>query len=56
MTKPTQREKRADQKFEDAAKQADRHTTPSREKAARLITQGNAIKMGRPIPKYAKGN
>ena len=39
---------------EQAAKEADRHTTPAREMAARLITQGNAIKAGRPIPGYAK--
>ena len=39
---------------EQAAKEVDRHTTPAREDAARLITQGNAIKAGRPIPGYAK--
>ena len=50
----TQRTKRANEKFEQAAQQADKHTRPSREKAARLITQGNAIKAGRPIPSYAR--
>ena len=49
----TAREQRADQKFEQGARQADRGTRPAREDAARLITQGNAIKAGRPIPGYA---
>lgn len=56
MTKPAlSRKQRADEKFEQAAA-TDRSTDAGREKAARLITQGNAIKMGRPVPKYAKGN
>lgn len=50
------REKRADQKFEQAAGLADRNTKLSREKAARAITEGNAIKAGRPVPKHAKGS
>ena len=55
MTKATTtREQRADQKFEQAARQADRGTPSAREDAARLMTQGNAIKAGRPIPGYAK--
>lgn len=52
--KPTPRTQKANEKLEQAAKSADRNTTPSREKAARLITQANAIKAGRPVPKYAK--
>ena len=55
MTKAaTAREQRAEQKFEQAARQADQGTRAGREAAARLITQGNAIKAGRPIPGYAK--
>ena len=55
MTKAaTTREQRADQKFEQAARQASRGTRQAREDAARLMTQGNAIKAGRPIPGYAK--
>ena len=40
----------------DALSQLLRHRPDSqaREDAARLITQGNAIKAGRPIPGYAK--
>ena len=54
MTKATTtREQRADQKFEQAARQAGRGTPSAREDAARLMTQGNAIKAGRPIPGYA---
>ena len=49
------RAQRAAQKFEQAAKRADLGTRPAREDAARLLTQGNAIKAGRPIPAYAKG-
>lgn len=55
MTKAaTTREHRANQKFEQAARKAGRGTPSAREDAARLITQGNAIKAGRPIPSYAK--
>lgn len=55
MTKAaTAREQRANQKFEQAARKASRGTPSAREDAARLITQGNAIKAGRPIPGYAK--
>ena len=55
MTKAaTTREQRAAQKFEQAARQLSRGTRQAREDAARLITQGNAIKAGRPIPGYAK--
>ncbi len=50
----TQRTKRANEKFEQAAKQSDKHTRAGRETAARLITQGNAIKRGTPIPPYAR--
>lgn len=48
------KDKRADEKLEQAAKQADRGTRPGREQAARLITQANAIKRGAPIPSFAK--
>lgn len=55
MTKAaTAREQRANQKFEQAARKASRGTPSAREDAARLITQGNAIKAGRPIPSCAK--
>ena len=50
----TTREQRANQKFEQAARQAGRGTPSAREDAARLMTQGNAIKAGRPVPSYAK--
>ena len=40
--------------LEQSAKEADRHTTPAREMAARLIAHANAVKAGRPIPGYAK--
>ena len=33
---------------EQAAKEADRHTTPAREIAARLIAHANAVKARRP--------
>ena len=49
-----ERHQRAEQKFEQAAAQADKGTRHGREEAARLLTQGNAIKAGRPIPGYAK--
>lgn len=52
----TTRQAKANQKFEQAASLADRNTKPSREKAARAITEGNAIKAGRPVPKHAKGS
>lgn len=55
----TTRQARANQKYEQAAMAADRARTnrPSVafERAARLITEGNAIKAGRPVPKHAKG-
>ena len=35
---------------EQAAKEADRHTTPAREMAARLIAHANAVKARRPVP------
>ena len=55
MTKATTtREQRANQKFEQAARKAGRGTPSAREDAARLMTQGNAIKAGRPVPSYAK--
>ena len=55
MTKAaTAREQRANQKFEQAARKASRGTPSAREDAARIITQGNAIKAGRPIPSCAK--
>ena len=53
MKTPT-RAQRANEKLEQAAKQADKGTKPARENAARLITQANAIKAGRPIPAHAK--
>ena len=37
-----------------AAKKPATAKKAAREEAARLITQGNAIKAGRPIPSYAK--
>lgn len=52
--KKTDRIKAANEKLERAAKEADKNTRPGREAAARLITQANAIKAGRPIPSYAK--
>ena len=39
---------------EQAAKEADRHTTPAREMAARLMSHANAIKARRPVPEYAR--
>ena len=39
---------------EQAAKEADRHTTPAREDAARLIAHANAVKARRPVPEYAR--
>ena len=39
---------------EQAAKEADRHTTPAREMAARLIAHANAVKARRPVPEYAR--
>ena len=35
---------------EQAAKEADRHTTPAREMAARLVSHANAVKARRPVP------
>lgn len=53
--KPSDAIRRAvDKRLEAAAGQADKHTTAGRERAARLLTQGNAIKAGRPVPSYAK--
>ena len=37
-----------------AAKEADRHTTPAREMAARLMSHANAVKARRPVPEYAR--
>ena len=39
---------------EQAAKEADRHTTPAREMAARLMSHANAVKARRPVPEYAR--
>ena len=52
--KKTQRQHRADELLERAANAADRGTKQGRDQAARLITQSNAVKRGRPIPAYAK--
>ena len=40
--------------LEQSAKEADRHTTPAREMAARLMSHANAVKARRPVPEYAK--
>ena len=40
--------------LEQAAKEADRHTTPAREMAARLMSHANAVKARRPVPEYAR--
>ena len=40
--------------LEQSAKEADRHTTPAREMAARLIAHANAVKARRPVPEYAR--
>ena len=55
MTKTASREQRVHQKLEQAAKAADRGTRPGREESARLVTQANSIKAGRPVPSWAKG-
>ena len=39
---------------EQSAKEADRHTTPAREMAARLMSHANAVKARRPVPEYAR--
>ena len=39
---------------EQAAKEVDRHTTPAREMAARLMAHANAVKARRPVPEYAR--
>ena len=39
---------------EQAAKEVDRHTTPAREIAARLMSHANAVKARRPVPEYAR--
>ena len=39
---------------EQAAKEVDRHTTPAREMAARLMSHANAVKARRPVPEYAR--
>ena len=52
--KKTQRQHRADELLERAANAADRGTKQGRDQAARLITQSNAVKRGRPIPAHAK--
>ena len=46
----TQREQIEGRLQEQAAKEADRHTTPAREMAARLIAHANAVKARRPVP------
>ena len=50
----TQREQIEDRLLEQSAKEADRHTTPAREMAARLIAHANAVKARRPVPEYAR--
>ena len=50
----TQREQVGYRLQEQAAKEADRHTTPAREMAARLIAHANAVKARRPVPEYAR--
>ena len=50
----TQREQVGYRLQEQAAKEADRHTTPAREMAARLMSHANAVKARRPVPEYAK--
>ena len=40
--------------LEQSAKEADRHTTPAREMAARLMSHANAVKARRPVPEYAR--
>ena len=50
----TQREQVGYRLQEQAAKEADRHTTPAREVAARLIAHANAVKARRPVPEYAR--
>lgn len=52
--KKSDRQAQVSAKLEQAAKSIDKGTTPAREKAARLITQANAIKGGRPIPAHAE--
>ena len=44
-----------DKRLEAAAVQADKHTTAGRERAARLLTQANALLRGAPVPSYATG-
>ena len=49
-----EREQIEGQLQEQAAKEADRHTTPAREMAARLMSHANAVKARRPVPEYAR--
>lgn len=53
------RQRAADKKFEQAAASADRARTngasPAREKAARLMTEGNALVRGAKVPKWLYG-
>jgi hypothetical protein len=51
----TQRAARANEKFEEAARQSDKSTHAGRAAAARLITAGNAIKRGQAVPDHARG-
>lgn len=54
--KPSDAIRRAvDKRLEAAAGQADKHTTAGRERAARLLTQANALLRGAPVPSYATG-
>ena len=50
----TQREQIEGRLLEQSAKEADRHTTPAREMAARLMSHANAVKARRPVPEYAR--
>ena len=49
-----EREQIEDRLLEQSAKEADRHTTPAREMAARLMAHANAVKARRPVPEYAR--
>ena len=49
-----EREQIEGQLQEQAAKEVDRHTTPAREMAARLMSHANAVKARRPVPEYAR--
>ena len=49
-----EREQIEDRLLEQSAKEVDRHTTPAREMAARLMSHANAVKARRPVPEYAR--